>query len=332
MSDIDFQTETTGHQKPEFDKILEVLAEEAQENGNIIGTIIFYGLSDISAEQIKRLEPIWRDLPISYKHKMLVAFMDASEADFDLSYKQVSLLGLKDQNELIRAASVDLLWDDESVDTMRLLLDLVQTDDAASVKARALVALGKFILLGEYDEIPESIAKEAQQLAFNLHTDPTQTLEVRRRALEALSNSSHTQKDKLIQQAYDSDEHLLKVSSLFAMGRTCDEKWEDFLIDELDNDDNEIIYEAVRACGEIGLSSSVRQLGELLLEDDREIQLMVIWSLGEIGGQHAVDILTTFEENIDDDDLLEATEDALGVASFSLSSAMFDFDDYDEAE
>ncbi len=56
------------------------------------------------------------------------------------------------------------------------------------------------------------------------------------------------------------------------MGRTCDEKWEDTLLEELDSDDNEIVYEAVRACGEIGLSSSVSQLGQLLLGDDREIQ------------------------------------------------------------
>ena len=326
MSDIDFQTEYTGREKPEFDKILATLSAEGQKNENIVGTIVFYGLSDITAQQAKQLEPVWNELPTSYKHKVLVAFNEASEADFDLSYKQVALLGLKDESSLVRAAAVDLLWDDESVDTLRLLLNLVRTDDAPSVKARALVSLGKYILLGEYEEIPELIAYEAQQLAFELHTDTSQPLEVRRRALEALSNSSHAQKDKLIQNAYHSPEHLLRVSAVFAMGRTCDKKWEDILLEELDGEDTEIVYEAVRACGEIGLTSSVRQLGQLLLDDDREIQLMVIWSLGEIGGQQAVDILTFYEESVEDEDLLEATEDALGVASFNLSGAMFDFD------
>lgn len=330
MSEIDFQTEYTGREKPEFDKILATLATDGQKNENIVEATLFYGLSDISEAQAKQLKPVWSELPTSYKHKMLVAFNEASEADFDFSYKQVALLGLKDESSLIRAASIDLLWDDESVNTMRMLLNLVRTDDAPSVKARGLVALGKFILLGEYEEIPELIAYEAQQLAFDMHTDVSQPLEVRRRALEALSNSSHPQKDKLIQSAYHSPEHLFKVSAVFAMGRTCDEKWEDTLLEELDSDDNEIVYEAVRACGEIGLSSSVRQLGQLLLGDDREIQLMVIWSLGEIGGQQAVDILTVYEENVEDDDLLEATEDALGVASFNLSGAMFDFDVDDE--
>jgi len=326
MSDIDFQTEYTGREKPEFDKILATLSAEGHKNENIVEASLFYGLSDILAEEVKQLEPIWNELPTSYKHKMLVAFNEASEADFDLSYKQVALLGLKDESSLTRSAAVDLLWDDESVATMRLLLNLVRTDDSPNVKARALVALGKFILLGEYEEIPELIAHEAQELAFETHNDTSQPLEVRRRALEALSNSSHPQKDKLIQSAYHSPEHLFKVSAIFAMGRTCDEKWEDIILDELNSEDNELVYEAVRACGEIGLSSSVRQLGQLLLDDDREIQMMVIWSLGEIGGQQAVDILSVYEENVEDEDLLEATEDALGVASFNLSGAMFDFD------
>ncbi len=330
MSEIDFQTEYTGREKPEFDKILATLSTEGQKNDTIVEPTLFYGLSDITEGQAKQLEPSWNELPSSYKHKLLVAFNDASEADFDFSYKQVALLGLKDESSLVRSASVDLLWDDESVNTMRILINLVRTDDAPSVKARALVSLGKFILLGEYEEIPELIALEAQQLTFDIHVDTSQPMEVRRRALEALSNSSHPQKDKLIQSAYHSPEHLFKVSAVFAMGRTCDEKWEDILLEELDGEDNEIVYEAVRACGEIGLSSSVRQIGQLLLGDDREIQLMAIWALGEIGGQQAVDILSVFEENVEDDDLLEATEDALGVASFSLSGAMFNFDVDDE--
>jgi hypothetical protein len=330
MSDIDFQTESAGHKKPEFDQLLGILKNEGQNNESIVGVKVFYGLSDITPDQQKQLEPVWRDLPTSYKHKMLVAFTEASEADFELSYKQVGLLGLKDESSLIRAASVDLLWDDESVDTLRLFLKLIRTDDSPEVKARALVGLGKFILLGEYEEIPEIMALDAQQLALSLHTDPKQPLEIRRRALEALSNSSHAQKDKLIREAYNSREHLLRVSAVFAMGRTCDEKWQDILLEELDSSDNEIVYEAVRACGEIQLSSSVRQLGELILGDDREIQIMAIWSLGEIGGKHALDILTSLQESEEDEDLLQIIDEALDVASFSLTGAMFDFDMDDE--
>lgn len=327
MSDIDFQTESTARQKPEFDDILVALKLESKNKKMVVGMTVFYGLSDITPEQLKRLEPVWVDLPTSYKHKLLVAFVGASETDFELSYKQIGILGLSDKSALVRATAVDLLWDDESIEAMRLLLKIVRTDEASNVKARALVGLGKFILLGEYEEIPELIAYEAQQLALNLHTDQKQPIEVRRRALEALSNSGHPQKDKLIRNAYHSNEHLLNVSAVFAMGRTCDEKWEDILLDELDSNDNEIAYEAVRACGEIGLSASIQQLGKHLLGDDREIQIMAIWSLGEIGGQQSLDILSSLQENTDDDDLLEIIEDAIAAAGFSLSGAMFDFDD-----
>lgn len=326
MSEIDFQAETTGYQKPEFNDVLTILSQEAQGSESIVSADVLYGLSDLTSVQIKALERVWADLPSSYKHRLITSLLEASEADFELAYDEVSSLGVEDESALVRAASLDLMWESESLETMHLMLKHVRSDESPNVRARGLVGLGKFILLGEYEEIPESLAIEAQDLAVAMHEDNAQPLEVRRRALEALSNSSHGKKNKLIHDAYHSSEHLLKVSAVFAMGRTCDERWQDILLDELDSSDNEIVYEAVRACGEIQLASSVRQIGELLLGDDREIQMMAIWALGEIGGKQSLDILSTLQENTEDEDILELIDEALDVASFSLTGAMFDFD------
>lgn len=326
MSEIDFQSESTGYQKPKFDDVLKKLQAEGKDSESIISPDVLYGLSDISPEQLQILQGVWTTLSSSYKHKLIEALTEASEADFELVYHEIASIGMKDESSLVRAAAIDLMWEDESTESMRLLMNIVEQDESPNVKARALVALGKYILLGEYEEIPESLAVEAQELAIQFHKSMAQPLEVRRRALEALSNSSHAEKDKLIRDAYHSSEHLLKVSAVFAMGRTCDDKWQDILLDELDSSDNEIVYEAVRACGEIQLSSSIRQLGELLLGDDREIQVMAIWSLGEIGGQHALDILYQLQETVEDEELAEIIDEAVDVASFSLTGAMFDFD------
>lgn len=330
MSEIDFQSESTGYQKPKFDDVLLQLQSEGQDSESIISPEILYGLSDITPEEVQGFKGVWTGLSSPYKHKLLAALTEASEADFELIYRNIAFIGIKDESSLVRAAAIDLMWEDETTETMQLLLNIIEQDESPNVRARALVALGKFILLGEYEEIPASLAVEAQELAIRLHKSTAQPLEVRRRALEALSNSSNKAKDKLIRDAYHSSEHLLKVSSVFAMGRTCDDKWEEILLDELDSSDNEMVYEAVRACGEIQLSASVRQLGELILGDDREIQVMAIWSLGEIGGKHAMDILSSLQEHVDDEDLLEIVDEALDVASFSMTGAMFDFDIDDE--
>lgn len=326
MSEIDFQTEETGYKKPVFEAVLAALKSEGQRSKAIISTEVLYGLSDITPEQTHQIATVWEELPVTYKHKLLQALTEASEADFELGYQEVATLGLRDASSLVRSAAIDLSWEDESSDFMRYLLSVVRQDESADVRARAFVGLGKFMLLGEYEEIPESLALEAQNLAIEVHNNSKQPLEVRRRALEALSNSSHPTKDKLIRDAYHSPEHLLKVSSLFAMGRTCDDKWQEILLDELDSSDNEIVYEAVRACGEIQIEESVQTLGELILGDDREIQVMAIWSLGEIGGKQAMDILSSLQDSIEDEAFLEIIDEALDVASFSLTGAMFDFD------
>lgn len=329
MSEIDFQTDFTSDNKPSIGDVVTRMAQEDKHDSSIVSGTVSQGLSDLSKEDLKTLNELWNQISPSYKHKVLQALVHASENNFEYDYKEVGLMGLSDDSPMVRSAAIDLLWEDESVDIMRTLIRLINHDDSSHVKAQALIGLSRFILLGEYGEISAELANEAQQLALKLHTDLSQPMEVRRRALEALSNSSHQDKDKLIRSAYQSDDHLLKVSSIFAMGRTCDDKWQDFLLDELDSDDHELVYEAVRACGEIQLESSVRQLKELLLSEDREIQTMSIWALGEIGGKDAVDTLSSLQEAIEDEELLEIIEEAIDVASFSFMGSSFDFD-FDE--
>ena len=42
-----------------------------------------------------------------------------------------------------------------------------------------------------------------------------------------------------------------------------------------------------RAAGELELRDAVRHLGNLLVHEDREVQEMAVWALGEIGGKDA---------------------------------------------
>lgn len=326
MSEIDFQTDFASDDKPTILDVVNKMRQEDKQDNSIVSGIIAEGLSDLSQEDQKALDDTWKTLSSGYKHKVIQALIHASENNFEYDYKAMGLIGLSDDSPMVRSASIDLLWEDESVEVMQTLIRLINNDDSSHVKAQALIGLSRFILLGEYGEISADLADEAQQLALKLHTDQSQPVDVRRRALEALSNSSHRDKDKLIRSAYQSDNHLLKVSSIFAMGRTCDDKWQDILLDELESDDHELTYEAVRACGEIQLESSVRQLKELLLSDDREIVTMSIWALGEIGGKDAVDTLSSLQEAIEDEDLLEIIEEAIDVASFSFMGSSFDFD------
>lgn len=328
MSDIDFQTEfNDSDDRPSISEVIDTMRREYEEGSSIVGGVVTQGLSDLSDDELKRVAMLWNELSAEYKHNVIQALVHVSENNFEYDYKQIALLGLSDDSPIVRSTSIDLLWADESPEVMVILLQLIRNDESSHVKAQGLMGLSKFILLSEYGDMPSDIAKEAQQLSLQLHNDQSQPIEVRRRALEALANSSHPSKDKLIRSAYRSDNHLLKVSSIFAMGRTCDDQWQDILLEELESDDQEVVFEAVRACGEIQLEASIYQLKQLLLSDDREILTMTIWALGEIGGKDAIDTLGSLQEVIEDEDLLEIIEDAVDVASFSIMGASFNFDD-----
>jgi HEAT repeat protein len=117
------------------------------------------------------------------------------------------------------------------------------------------------------------------------------------------------------------------------MGRSLDtERWGEIVLEELAAPSPEMRFEAARAVGELEYAPAVRQLGELLEDVDEEIQQIAVWSLGQIGGDKARQLLTMVLDS-DAEHLHEEAEDALAELEFkadNLDLMMFDFEDDDE--
>jgi HEAT repeat protein len=114
----------------------------------------------------------------------------------------------------------------------------------------------------------------------------------------------------------------------------------------------EIRFEAIRAAGELALADAVPTLIASAQEDDDddyELRLTAIWSLGEIGTKEAtrgLQAILSQAEAAENDILLEAIEDALETAALmsgfmlpmfefmddepDLSDDLMDLDDLDE--
>ena len=303
-------------QKPTLDEVMDALLDGAAGGGSVIPATVIYGLSDLSKREARTLSDLWRGLPAGYKAQTLRALNEASESLFELNFREIAWLALQDDDSQARLAAIDLLWFDESEATMRHLMRLSADDDSA-LKAGALKALGRFLLLGEYGEIDSSLADQAQQIALRLQTDMSQPVSVRRRALEALANSSHPQVERLIRDAYLDGSAELRIGAIFAMGRTCNPVWSEQLLDELAGDEGEALYEAISACGQLQLKEAVPRIAELIGSGDGDIQLAAIVALGEIGGRRALDILTKLADSADES-VADAVDEALDAASFSF--------------
>lgn len=321
-------TQDNLNERPSFNDALEALRKGNEPTHS---RTLLYGLVDLSPQQTNQLRETWRGLDASYRHELLQSLVSASELNFELQYDALGFMALDDPDGDVRARAVELLWENNSRETLRRLVRAVNWDDEEDVRSEAAKALGRFILLGEYEDIPEDVAQQARDAAIQALNDPNEVLEVKRRALEAIANSGHEIVPEAIKDAYTSGERLMRISAVFAMGRTCDKRWRDEVLREMQSGDAEFRFEAARAAGEIQLEEAVPLLTRMIEEEDREIQVIAIWSLGEIGGNEAMRVLERVAEaaeEAEDDDLLETVDEAIGNASLmSGDLLLFDIDD-----
>jgi HEAT repeat protein len=102
------------------------------------------------------------------------------------------------------------------------------------------------------------------------------------------------------------------------MGRSADTRWNREVLGMIENPNNAIREEAVRAAGELGLQDARSSLLELVeQEDDEEVLMAAVWSLSQIGGSQVRDTLEQMLEEVEDDDAAEFIEEALDNLSFT---------------
>ena len=305
---------------------------EALEDGQVIPVGIVYGFSNLHREQLDKFKAKWGTLPTERRRQVATYLAEIGESNFDLAYEAIAYILLEDSDAVVRTKAIDLTWYVSSKQLFHIFMDMAKNDSSATVQAAVMGALGRFIYEGELEEFDETLAKQAQELALEFYEDRTLELEIRRRSLEAIANSSHPRVHELITEAYDDPEPMMQVSAVFAMGASHDKRWNEAVFSELDNPDPQIRFEAVRSAGHLGLERAVRDLVTIGYEEDVEIQLMVVWALGQIATNEArrgLHELAELADEQDDDVLSEAIEEALELASLfsGFMSPMFDFDE-----
>ncbi|MCB0213579.1 MAG: HEAT repeat domain-containing protein, partial [Anaerolineae bacterium] len=114
-------------------------------------------------------------------------------------------------------------------------------------------------------------------------------------------------------------------------GRSADKRWIPLVLEELENNNSEIRFEAARSCGELEAKGAVDKLIFIIDEDpDLEVQEMAIWALGRIGGDTARQALEACLES-DIETLALAAEESLDELNiFDDELIMYDFDEDDD--
>jgi len=272
-------------------------------------------LSDLGGKQLEQFAQVWPSFAVARRLAILTELGDMAEDSFELDIRAVSRAALDDDEGAVRAAAIRNLWENEGEDLIDVFINTINHDPAVEARAAAVTALGQYVFLGEMEELDEAKARQVEDVLLNVWAGSDE-LDVRRRAVEALGFSGRSEATAAIEDAYDSDDEQMKVSALFAMGRSLDPgRWGSIVIADITDTSPQIRFEAARAAGELQLRDAVPALREVMHDADGEVEEMTVWALGEIGGDEAREALNWRLEDADDD-LGELIEDALANVEF----------------
>jgi len=244
-------------------------------------------LSNLNIEDIEFFTKKWPETDLQHRREIISQLTHLSEVDLKLNFSAVFILCLSDADEEIRTQAAAGLEGEDNYLLVDPLLKVLKEDTSAKVRAATAVTLGKFALQGELGNLPYHYSEKVFRALFEVLDKTGEPIDVKRRALEAISPFNRPDVKDLIVAAYNTNDIKLKTSAVLAMGRNCDLAWLPTLLIELNSEQAEMRYEAAGALGELGADEAVPQLMDAISDKDERIREAAIKALGEIGTEPA---------------------------------------------
>lgn len=281
-------------------KSIQDILDEIVENQESVPFAQLYALSDLAQERLLSFRQAWENLDVAHRQRLILALVELAEASFEVNFDAIFRGCLQDPDGDVRAAAIDGLWENEEVSLVGPLLAALRADPDAKVRAAAAGTLGRFVLAGELEQIEAAIgARIMNELLTTIHL-AGESIEVRRRALESAAYTSTPEVLEALEMAYFDEDAQMRLSAVVGMGRTCEPRWTETILKELQSPETAMRYEAALAAGEMSLRPAVPGLARLAEDADQQVQDAAIWALGQIGSPQARQVLLTLYAEADE--------------------------------
>lgn len=263
-----------------LEKSIELLKAE----GVPLSPSILYDLSNMTPSEVETFSLAWINVSVARRLSIMGKLGELTQDTAELDFTALFRCCLDDKHEEVRKLAIEGLWDYEDRLLIPHLCNLIKGDPASAVRAASALALGKFARLSQEGKLLKKDGLRILEALTDTLQNTEESVEVRRRALEAVAVFNTSQIQQFINWAYTSDNLELKCSSLYAMGKTGEHSWLSYLFKELKSSSPPIRYEAANACADIEEEEAILHLIPLTQDDDLQVQLSAVRAIGTIGG------------------------------------------------
>ena len=279
-------------------------------------------LSDLNEEDLNLFIDYWLNFDTIKRIEVLKKLTEISEHNLEVDFDIIFKLCLEDTDAEIRSIAIDGLWECEDRHLLDVLCKIMENDVSTEVRSSAALGVGKFATLCQNGKM---LFKDQDRIIYPLLgvvEDMSEDLEVRRRAMESVSIFDTEEVHDIIQEAYQHENPEMRRSAVYSMGKNCDIGWLSIILEELDNNDPAMRYEACNACAELSEEEAVPYLIPLFEDEDLETQSAAIMATGYIGGKMAKNALMECQQS-SDQVIVEIAQESLEILRVSEGSMDF---------
>ena len=270
-------------------------------------------LTDLPMEGLAELKTVWPKLSTERRREIVRKLIELTDDNVEFDFSSIFKSCLSDDDDTIREMAAKGLWETEDRTMIRPLVRLLEDDSCPEVRASAAISLKNFAAMAQNGKLLSRDGDRIRQALLGVVNSPTEDIEVRRKAIEAVASFNTSESNGAVREGYESDNPTLVQSAIYGMGLSSNPSWLPTVVDEMSNPLPVLRFEAATACGLLGDEGVVPYLLRLLRDDDAEVRLASIKALGLIGGPVAKNVL---QQHLSDDD--EAIEEAAREALVSL--------------
>jgi hypothetical protein len=264
------------------------------------------------------ITPSW-EWPADAGSQLLAVLLDEGAPDADRQLAAELAGDLVVMNDALAAALIDILENQSQPEEIR---------------ARAAVALGPVLEqvdtngLDDMEDLPitEATFRRIQKSLRRVCMDASAPKEVRRRVLEGSVRAPEAWHGAAIQAACASGDEAWMLTAVFCMRFV--QGFDEQIVDMLESTDPAIHVEAVMAAGVWGIDAAWPHIADLLVSEatEKSLLLAAIEAVPAIRPDDAAEVLGELLDH-DDEDIIDAVEEALAMARGLFNDDARDEDD-----